>query len=92
VIKSFRSKPLRAFWEKSDGSKIAHPLHNRIGRRLAALDDATRPEDMNVPGFDFHSLSGDRKGTYTIHVNGPWCITFRWHGLNAIDVDLENYH
>jgi len=47
---------------------------------------------MNIPGFDFHSLGGDRKGTYTIHVNGPWCITYRWDGQDAVDVDLENYH
>jgi proteic killer suppression protein len=92
VIRSFRSKPLRAFWEKSDGSKIAPQLRGRIERRLAALDDARFPEGMDVPGFDFHGLSGARKGTYSVHVNGPWCITFRWDGTDAIDVDLENYH
>jgi toxin HigB-1 len=92
MIKAFRSKPLRAFWEKSDASKIAPQLRGRIERRLAALDDARVPEAMDVPGFDFHSLSGTRKDTYTVHVNGPWCITFRWDGQDAIDVDLENYH
>jgi len=56
------------------------------------LHGATRPEDMNLPGFDFHSLPGDRAGGCTVHVNGPWCITFRWLDGNAIGVDLENYH
>ena len=92
MIKSFLSKPLRAFWEKSDASKIAPNLRGRIERRLDALDQAARPDDMNIPGFDFHGLSGARKGTYTVHVNGPWCITFRWDGTDAVDVDLENYH
>jgi toxin HigB-1 len=92
MIKSFGSKPLRALWEKSDASKIEPKLRARIERRLDALDQATVPQDMNIPGFDFHSLSGSRKGTYTIHVNGPWCITFRWDGTDAIDVNLENYH
>jgi proteic killer suppression protein len=46
---------------------------------------------MNIPGFNFHSLAGDRTGTYTVNVNGPWCITFRWDGPDAIDVNLENY-
>ncbi len=50
------------------------------------------PDDMNIPGFDFHGLTGDRKGTYTVHVNGPWCVTFRWDGQDAVDVNLENYH
>jgi proteic killer suppression protein len=92
MIKSFRSKPLRAFWEKSDASKIASQLRGRIERRLSALDQAAAPDDMNIPGFDFHRLSGERKDTCTVHVNGPWCITFRWDGTDAIDVDLENYH
>jgi proteic killer suppression protein len=92
MIKSFKSKPLRAFWEKSDGSKIAAHLHARILRRLDALEQAGEPGDMNMPGFDFHALSGKRASTYTVHVNGPWCITFRWDGADAIDVDLENYH
>jgi plasmid maintenance system killer protein len=33
----------------------------------------------------------ERKGKplrYSIHVNGPWCITFRWDGGNATEVDL----
>ncbi len=51
-----------------------------------------RPEDMNIPGFKFHQLSGDRKGTYAVTVTGNWRITFRFDGEDAIDVDLEDYH
>jgi proteic killer suppression protein len=29
---------------------------------------------------------------YSIHVNGPWCITFEWEGSEALRVDLEQYH
>ena len=29
---------------------------------------------------------------YTIHLNGPWCITFEWADGTAIRVDLEQYH
>ncbi|PPQ31140.1 type II toxin-antitoxin system RelE/ParE family toxin [Rhodopila globiformis] len=92
MIRSFRSKPLRLFWEKSDGSRIAAQLHARVSRRLDALDQAITPSDLNIPGFDFHPLSGNRAGVYSIHVNGPWCITFGWDGADVIDVDLENYH
>ena len=28
-----------------------------------------------MPGFNFHGLQGVPK-RYSIHVNGPWCITF----------------
>ena len=92
MIRTFKSEPLRAFWESSDGAKIAPRLQARIMRRLDALDQAVVPRDMNIPGFDFHGPSGSRGGTYTVQVNGPWCLTFRWDGADAIDVDLENYH
>lgn len=44
-----------------------------------------------VPGFDFHALRG-KPQRYTIHVNGPWCITFEWQDGTALRVDLEQYH
>jgi proteic killer suppression protein len=49
------------------------------------------PEDMNVLGFDFHRLHG-RPVRYTIHVNGPWCITFEFENGDAYRVDFEQYH
>jgi proteic killer suppression protein len=47
---------------------------------------------MNLPGFDFHALRGPRPVRYTVHVNGPWCITFEFEGENAVHVDFVQYH
>jgi plasmid maintenance system killer protein len=33
-----------------------------------------------------------RPRRYSIHVNGPWCITFEWRDGRALRVDLEQYH
>ena len=46
---------------------------------------------MMVPGFDFHALRG-RPLRYTVHINGPWCITFEFEEGNALRVDFEQYH
>ena len=67
-------------------------LHRRILIRLDRLDVADRPEDMNVPGFDFHALKGFKPIRYTVHVNGPWCITFEFEDGDAYRVDFEQYH
>jgi proteic killer suppression protein len=67
-------------------------MHTRTFRRLDALDQAGRPEDMNIPGFDFHALRGFDPIRYSVHVNGPWCITFSFDEGNATDVDFEQYH
>ncbi len=92
MIRSFNHRGLKALWEKGDGSKLDRRMVNRITRRLDALDAVIRPQDMDQPGFDFHALTGKRRGTYTVHVNGPWCVTFRWDGTGATHVDLEQYH
>lgn len=39
-----------------------------------------------------HSLQGYNPKHYTVHVNGPWCITFEFEGGNAYQVDFEQYH
>ena len=69
----------------------APEFRNSAGTDLDALAVARIPESMNVPGFDFHPLH-DKPKRYSVHANGPWCITFEWRGENALRVDLENYH
>ncbi|MBD0415828.1 type II toxin-antitoxin system RelE/ParE family toxin [Oryzicola mucosus] len=92
MIRSFRSKVLAELFENGRSAGIDARLHKRILVGLDRLDVATRPEDMNLPGFDFHGLRGFSPTRYTIHVNGPWCITFEFDGNDAMKVDFEQYH
>lgn len=59
---------------------------------LDRLDAAISPEDMRLPGYDFHRLQGNRRGTYAVSVSGNWRMTFRFDGKDAVHVDLEDYH
>jgi addiction module HigA family antidote len=59
----------------------------RVANILRALDDASRPEDMNLPGFRFHALVGRDKGRYAVNASGNWRSTFGWLKGDAIDVD-----
>jgi toxin HigB-1 len=90
MIRTFSNKQLANLWS-GEGSKIDARLHKRILQRLDALDAATRPEDMNLPGYNFHGLQGSPQ-RYTVHVNGPWCITFAFFDGDACDVNFEQYH
>ncbi len=47
---------------------------------------------MNLPGFDFHALQGHTPTRFTVHVNGPWCITFEFSDGDAYSIDYEQYH
>ena len=92
MIHGFRHKGLERFFTKSDRSGIDAQQAKRIRTRLDRLDAAARPEDMNLPGYKFHALKGNRKGTFAVWVSGNWRITYRFVGGDAIDVDLEDYH
>ena len=92
MIKSFRHKGLQELFEKGRTAEIDRKMHGRILRRLDALDQAKRPEDLCLPGFDFHSLHGFTPTRYTLHVNGPWCVTFEFEEEHACRVDFEQYH
>jgi proteic killer suppression protein len=91
VIKSWRHKGLGELFQSGRSRRIAPSLQSRILRRLDRLNVATTPAEMNIPGFDFHPLKG-KPQRYTVHVNGPWCITFGWQVTDAVDVNLEQYH
>ena len=60
--------------------------------RMTALDNAVAPTEMDVPGWHFHTLTGDMKGRFSVRVTGNWRLTFAWDGDVAIDVDYEDYH
>jgi toxin HigB-1 len=92
VIRSFKSKGLAELWEKGRTAKIDAKMQARILRRLDRLDVIVRPEEMNAPGFDFHTLRGFKPTRYSVHVNGPWCITFEFEGGDACRVDFEQHH
>jgi proteic killer suppression protein len=66
-------------------------MHRRILRRLDQLDAAILVEDMNMTGFDFHKLNG-KPVRYSVHINGPWCVTFEFQNGDATKVDFEQYH
>jgi len=91
MIQSFMHKGLSELFETGESAKIQKTLAERALRRLDAIDTAKTPEALNVPGFDFHGLQGKPK-RYSVHVNGPWCITFEWQDEDAMKLDLENYH
>jgi plasmid maintenance system killer protein len=59
---------------------------------VAEITGAMRPDDMNLPGYRFGRLKGDRAGTYAVTVTGNWRITFAFEGEDATGIDLEDDH
>ena len=91
MIRSFVHKGLREVWDTGRSAKVRQDLVRRILVRLDALDAATEVAQLDQPGFEFHALHG-KPLRYTLHVNGPFCITFEWIDGEAWRVDLVQYH
>lgn len=92
MIKSFKSKPLQAFWETGATRKLSVQNPARLQRILAALADAQKPSDMNLPGLRWHPLAPMAPGRYAVEASANFRVTFAWSGQDATDVDLEDYH
>ena len=92
MIRSFRSRALQRYWQKSDASKLRPDWVRRIRLVLSALDQAPSPEALDLPGLGFHALKGDMSGRYAVTVSRNWRLTFGFEGEDATDVDLEDYH
>jgi toxin HigB-1 len=92
VVKTFRHAGLKRYFTTGNSKGIPPEMLDRIRRRLNVLDRARELRDVNLPGFDFHPLKGDRKGEFAIAVTGNYRMTFRFEGADVFDVDLEDYH
>jgi proteic killer suppression protein len=67
----------------------------KIRDMLSFLQDmATADELRTVPSWKAHQLTGDRKGTWALHVTKNWRMTFQIdHAeIEIIDLDYEDYH
>ncbi len=92
MIKSFRHKGLRRFYETGSAAGVQASHRKRLRLQLSALDTAVKIEDMDIPGFRLHPLKGERKGLWAISVSGNLRITFEFRDGNAYLVDYEDYH
>ncbi|MGB7217167.1 MAG: type II toxin-antitoxin system RelE/ParE family toxin [Vicinamibacterales bacterium] len=92
AIKGFRHKGVEQFFAAGTKRGIQAKHEDRLRLILGALNAATNPKDMNLPGLSLHELQGARKGTWAVKVSGNWRVTFRFGGKDAEYVDYEDYH
>jgi toxin HigB-1 len=92
MILSFLHKGLAKFYSTGSTSGIQFSHARKLQLILANLDQATSPNEMDLPGLRLHELKGNRKGIWSVTVNGNWRLTFRFQGTDVILVNYEDYH
>lgn len=92
MIQSFKHKGLEQFFF-SGSKKGIQPEHaKKLARILDRLDASITVQDMALPGYRLHHLSGDEKEIWSVWVNGNWRVTFFFKDGDAYIVDYRDYH
>lgn len=92
MIRRFRHRGLKRFWEEDDPRGL-NPEHvAKIDRLLSRLDQASEPQHMDLPGFRLHPLRGNLAGFWSVTVRANWRLIFRFEEGDATDVDYIDYH
>jgi proteic killer suppression protein len=92
MIKSFKHKGLKKFYETGSSLGIQNAHKKKVRMRLTALDTAICIEDMDLPGFRLHPLKGNKKGLWAVDVSKNWRIVFKFEDGNAYVINYEDYH
>ncbi len=73
-----------------------NPQHSkRLRLILAKLHTAHAIQDLVFPGSNLHPLKGNKKGYWSIQINGNWRVIFKIKEKDAFeifDVDYLDYH
>jgi len=93
MIKTIKHKGLRKLWEKDDASALPAQQVDKIRRILETLDTMKTLDILKaIPGYRFHSLTGNLKGHYSVTVTGNYRITFMYEDQDVYVVDYQDYH
>ena len=92
MIKSFRHKGIRQFYETGSTAGIQADHAAKLARQLMVLNAAKRPEEMDVPGWRLHPLKGEMTNHWSVKVSGNWRLTFTFEDEDAVLVDYQDYH
>ena len=93
MIKTFRHKGLKAFFDKGSMAGIQAVHAPKLAAMLRRLNETNNAQGMNLPGWKLHPLQGrELKGHFSVWVNGNWRMTFTFEGTDAVLVDYQDYH
>jgi proteic killer suppression protein len=94
-IRSFTHKGLKKLYEDGSAKGVPPGTVDKLRRMMAFLDDMQDPEELrSLPMWKVHTLTGDRKGTWSLSVTRNRRLTFRIDRAEdeVCDLNLEDYH
>ncbi len=94
-ITKFIHKGLKNLYEEDVTKGVPQVAVDKLQKMLSFLEQMGEPEELrSLASWKAHTLTGDRKGVWSLSVTGNLRLTFfiDLHRREIRDVDLEDYH
>lgn len=88
-------KGLKKLYTEDIARGVPPDTVDKLRKMLAFLDDMQDPEELrSFPAWKTHTLTGDRKATWSLSVTRNRRLTFRIDiaEYEICDLNLEDYH
>lgn len=90
---SFAHKAIRRLFENGDAKGLPPDVVDKLRKMLAFLEVMRDERELrDIAVWKAHRLTGDRKGTWSLHVTRNWRLMFRIEGDEVANVNLEDHH
>ena len=91
----FRHKGLKRLYDDGNAKGVPPDTVNKLRKMFTYLENIEDPEELRaLSAWKVHTLTGDRKGTWSLSVTRNRRLTFRIDAAEGelFDVNLEDYH
>lgn len=92
-IRNFVHKGLRKLYEEDSRRGVPPGTVDKLRNMLGFLDAMEDVDELRaLPSWRAHTLTGDRKGTWSLSVTANRRLTFHVELDELCDLNLEDYH
>lgn len=96
MIKSINGKITKDIVNKGASKQFPPRLNKRCILLLMALSDVNTFDDLKKicepPSLKIHKLKGSLQEYWSITIEKPWCIIFKYTQGKFYDVEVGDYH
>ena len=84
MTRSFADKEIEKVWNGAGSRRLPGDIQQVERRKLRMLNSAAALDDLRIPPASrLAALKGNRLGQYSIRINDPWRVCFRWKDAPA---------
>ncbi len=91
AIVGFSHRGLKELFENGKSRRIGKRYTPKLLELMDLLNAVSKLDELQGVS-DFHPLRGDRAGDYSLHINGNYCLVFKFADGDAYDLTFEDYH